>query len=320
MAERWQHRPPGSCWGDYGAGDRLGRLRELTDERVLSAAREIQTGERFCLSLPLDYPGGNVLHPHRHPPVLAPATRNGRQTLDLPLHHAREGALGLVNDDVVTLYTQYSSQWDALGHVGAMFDMDGEGTPEISYFNGHYPAPGVEDMAVLGLQGRGVLVDLERRYGSVHTEVTYAMLAEVMDEQHVTIEPGDILSLHTGMGDALLGLAKAPDAGVMQRCAALDGRDPALLEWIAQSKIAAIVADNFAVEVFPSRPTPEPSHYLPLHELCLFKLGINLGEIWYLGELARRLATLRRSRFFLTAPPLRLPGAVGSPVTPIATI
>ena len=28
----------------------------------------------------------------------------------------------------------------------------------------------------------------------------------------------------------------------------------------------------------------------------------------------------RRSRFLLTAPPLRLPGAVGSPVTPVATV
>jgi hypothetical protein len=28
----------------------------------------------------------------------------------------------------------------------------------------------------------------------------------------------------------------------------------------------------------------------------------------------------KRSRFLLTAPPLRLPGAVGSPATPVATV
>ena len=60
--------------------------------------------------------------------------------------------------------------------------------------------------------------------------------------------------------------------------------------------------------------------YLPLHDLCLFKLGINLGEMWYLSELAEWLRTNARTRFFLTAPPLRLPGHVGSPVTPIATV
>jgi kynurenine formamidase len=28
----------------------------------------------------------------------------------------------------------------------------------------------------------------------------------------------------------------------------------------------------------------------------------------------------KRSRFLLTAPPLRMPGAAGSPVTPVATV
>lgn len=44
------------------------------------------------------------------------------------------------------------------------------------------------------------------------------------------------------------------------------------------------------------------------------------GELWYLGELAQALRGQRQSTFLLTAPPLRLPGAMGSPVTPVATI
>ena len=57
-----------------------------------------------------------------------------------------------------------------------------------------------------------------------------------------------------------------------------------------------------------------------LHAQCLFKLGLNLGEIWHLTPLATWLRQKKRNRFLLTAPPLRLPGAVGSPVTPIATV
>lgn len=49
-------------------------------------------------------------------------------------------------------------------------------------------------------------------------------------------------------------------------------------------------------------------------------MGINLGEIWRLSELADWLRANNRSRFLLTAPPLRLPGAVGSPATPVATV
>ncbi|MCP5113203.1 MAG: cyclase family protein, partial [bacterium] len=48
--------------------------------------------------------------------------------------------------------------------------------------------------------------------------------------------------------------------------------------------------------------------------------GVHLGELWYLSELAAWLGKYGRRRFLLTAPPLRLPGAVGSPVTPVATV
>ena len=59
---------------------------------------------------------------------------------------------------------------------------------------------------------------------------------------------------------------------------------------------------------------------MPLHEHCLFKNGIHLGEMWYLTELANWLRQNKRSRFLLTAPPLRLPGAVGSPSAAVATV
>ena len=104
-------------------------------------------------------------------------------------------------------------------------------------------------------------------------------------------------------------------------CTFLDGRDPALLEWIAASQIAALVADNYAVEGLLGRDRDESRHsFLPIHHLCLFRLGVPLGEMWYLHELAAWLRRNGRSRFLLTAPPLRLPGAVGSPVTPVATV
>jgi kynurenine formamidase len=104
-------------------------------------------------------------------------------------------------------------------------------------------------------------------------------------------------------------------------CSYLDARDPELLEWIAESQIAALVADNYAVEGLLGRDRDQSRHsFLPIHHLCLFKLGVPLGEMWYLHELAAWLRAHNRSRFLLTAPPLRLPGIVGSPVTPIATV
>ena len=98
-------------------------------------------------------------------------------------------------------------------------------------------------------------------------------------------------------------------------------RDESLLEWIADSQISALVADNYAVEGMVGKDRDESRHsFLPIHNLCLFKLGVPLGEMWYLHELAAWLRAHNRSRFLLTAPPLRLPGIVGSPLTPVATV
>ena len=53
MTQRWKNRPDGSNWGEFGPDDQKGRLNLLTPERVVRAVREVKTGERFCLSLPL---------------------------------------------------------------------------------------------------------------------------------------------------------------------------------------------------------------------------------------------------------------------------
>ena len=60
--------------------------------------------------------------------------------------------------------------------------------------------------------------------------------------------------------------------------------------------------------------------HLPLHAHCLFKLGVYLGEMWLLSDLADWLRENNRNRFLFTGPPLRLPGAVGSPATGVATV
>ena len=103
-------------------------------------------------------------------------------------------------------------------------------------------------------------------------------------------------------------------------CAVLNGRDDKLLQWITDSNIAALATDNYAVEAFPAQPGPACCAALPLHEHCLFKLGVHLGELWHLTPLAQWLRAHQRQRFLLTAPPLNLPGAIASPVTPIATV
>jgi kynurenine formamidase len=127
--------------------------------------------------------------------------------------------------------------------------------------------------------------------------------------------------LHTGFSTLIMGMNRQPDIDLLNRsCPALDGRDNALLNWITASGVVALCADNYAVEHYPAREQDGQRPALPLHQHCLFKLGVPLGELWWLNDLALHLRAQGRSRCLLTAPPLRLPGAVGSPVTPVATV
>ena len=177
-------------------------------------------------------------------------------------------------------------------------------------------------MARHGVQGRGVLVDLAHHLGHEWQGVDLATLQEVMAADDVTVEPGDMLLLHTGFATEILAMGGDPDPKkIFTLCTYLDARDEAILEWITESQISALVADNYAVEGLLGKDRDPSRHsFLPIHHLCLFKLGVPLGEMWYLHELATWLREHGRSRFLLTAPPLRLPGVVGSPLTPVATV
>jgi kynurenine formamidase len=352
VAKRWTRRPPGSTWGDWGDDDELGRINLLTPEKVLQGVREVEAGISFCLSLPLDFPGGTALNQRRHPPRLAPTEdMQGNEATFYNVHMSEmqewgdEKYVDVWADDVVTLSLQYSTQWDSLAHVGAEFDVDGDGKEEAVYYNGYRahddlvgPASdargdggshrcfarhlGLEHMAFTGVQGRGVLVDVAHHLGDDWRGVNREMLEAILAADNVVVEPGDMLLVHTGFATKVLEWDRNPDpVKIHTSCAYLDARDPSLLEWIADSQISALVADNYAVEGLLGKDRDPSRHsFLPIHHLCLFKLGVPLGEMWYLDELAAWLREHNRSRFLLTAPPLRLPGIVGSPLTPIATV
>src|SRR5437763_3494975 len=116
---RWKRRPPGSTWGDWGPDDQLGRLNLLTADKVLKGVAEVKEGRTFCLSLPLDYPGGTVVNPRRHPPRLIANKRNGMPYIAYPLAREDPKLVDVVCDDIVEMTLQYSTQWDSLAHVGS---------------------------------------------------------------------------------------------------------------------------------------------------------------------------------------------------------
>lgn len=335
---RWQRRPDGSNWGDFGVDDQIGMMNTLTPAMRLGGIAEAREGIAFTLSMALDRPGLPIAGT-RKPPHLFSICRPNSHSHNYLFEYSeiRPAFIDIVNDDAVTLFTQYSTQWDGLSHMGFKFDADGDGIPELTFYNGYRAgvdilgpddggpnarALGIEQFAMSDVQGRGALVDLYSVFGKEPATVGYDDLMRVMDAQRVDVAPGDFLCLRTGLADMIVEAGDSADPAVIfKSCPAIDGRDQRLLDWITDSGLVAICADNFSVERYPSKKSSAAQHAAwPLHEHCLFKRGIHIGELWILSGLAKWLAENNRCHFLLTAPPLRLPGAVGSPVTPIATV
>ena len=316
--------------------------------------REVEAGISFCLSLPLDFPGGTVLNQRRHPPALAPTEdMEGNPDVFYNVHMSEMPDFGdpkyvdVWADDVVTLSLQYSTQWDSLAHVGAEFDADGDGVEEAVYYNGYRagidlvgPQPttppatavghrcfakhlGLEHMAFHGVQGRGrprrprapPRPRLARASTSTRCRRSWRPTTSSWSPATCSCStPGSPPRSSSGTATPTRARSSRP-APTSTRATT------SLLEWIADSQISALVADNYAVEGLLGKDRDPSRHsFLPIHHLCLFKLGVPLGEMWYLHELAAWLREHDRSRFLLTAPPLRLPGIVGSPLTPVATV
>ena len=234
---RWKRRPAGSTWGDWGPDDQLGRLNLLTPDKVLKGVAEVKEGKTFCLSLPLDYPGGNVVNPRRHPPQLMPTERNGMPNMAYPLSRDDPKLLDVICDDRSLMTLQYSTQWDSLAHVGQLFDADGDGKPEIVFYNGYRAgehivgpidtATGRSSSARRACR-RDALVDREhggarhpgpRRDDRPRSAISaaarnssrYDELMRVMEADKVEVEEGDLVCFRTGFDRVILGMNKNPD-------------------------------------------------------------------------------------------------------------
>lgn len=190
-------------------------------------------------------------------------------------------------------------------------------------------------MAEKVIQGRGVLIDIHKHHG-LGAVIGWEELKAIMDKDGVEVKEGDLVMFHTGFGRLLMenrGGNVTPEIW-QNALGGLDGRDPGIQDWVTRSGVAALISDNLSVEAFPNNRTPRVGRgaALGIHELCLFKLGCYLGELWsviyllgwavevvltfrprYLSDLADYLNERKRHAVLLTAPPLRLPGAVGSP-------
>jgi kynurenine formamidase len=132
--------------------------------------------------------------------------------------------------------------------------------------------------------------------------------------QKAKVKEGDIVLVRTGVVPSFYEL-EDPIAKMQYIQAPQAGIDVDVVNWIAETKITGIAADNIALEVLPN---PVPEKTFAVHGALIKDLGVYIGEIWWLEDIAEACAADGKCEFFLAAQPLNIPGAVGSPLNPIA--
>ncbi len=295
-------------WGKWGDDDQRGAVNYIDEEKVRSAAALVRRGVAISLQLPLDAHGpqtgafGRVNAIHQ---MVATGTDHvaGRQPYGSGWGYA---------DDSLFLFLQGGTQWDALGHIFKDHQMY-NGYPASEVGSTGASRNGIEQVPTLVT--RGVLLDVPRALGRTHLEPGEAVTPELLDRacehEGVAVEQGDIVLLRTG--DMAHRRGQPGWAGY----AAGDAPGLSLLSvpWFAERRVAGIASDTWGIEV---RPNEIPGTFQPLHLVLLVAMGLMLGEIWDLEALAQDCAEDRVYECMLVAPPLVIPGAVGSPLNPQA--
>ena len=86
-------------------------------------------------------------------------------------------------------------------------------------------------------------------------------------------------------------------------------------EWLQRREVAGVAVDNWSCERWPSTV---PGSTAPFHQIAIRDVGLLLGEMFILDELSRACAADGVWDFLFSGTGLKITGAVGSPVTPIA--
>ena len=88
------------------------------------------------------------------------------------------------------------------------------------------------------------------------------------------------------------------------------------LDWIFEKKIAGYASDTWGNEVRPCETDENINQ--PWHWIAIPIMGLTMGEIWYLKDLAEDCESDKVYEFMFVGPALPITGAVGSPVNPLA--
>ncbi len=285
------------AWGRWGTEDEAGAPNLIGPEQVRLAAQLVRSGRVISLAQPIS---DRMPVPGHRPGV---SHFMGRDGGDYAAGAKRPGGFQFAEDTLV-LPLHLGTHIDALCHAWCD-DQLYNGFPgnSVRSTTGALRC-GVEKMPPVVT--RGVLLDVVRLRGAPAAPGDTIGLEELQRAgAGVTLRPGDAVLIRTGWLESLppkrpVDFNREP------------GIDVAGALWLAESGVALVGADNFAIEVLPF---PDGTVF-PVHQRLIRDHGVPLLE----GMLLRELGEAGATEFLFVATPLPIVGGTGSPVAPVAVL
>jgi len=294
-AQGWQ--PPTDaqrCPSRWGTEDERGAANLMQPEVILRAARLIRIGEVIELAFPL-----HADMPFYGDRIYNQQIKRTRSALGSNLRSSNE-------EIITTELGQVGTQIDGLGHQSIGNSLYNCFQIDEVITRTEFSRLGMENAG--GMFTRGVLLDVAGLQGvdmlGDQYEITAQDLRDALERQEMTLTAGDAVIINTGFG-RLWGIDNTryyqtqPGLGIEAA------------EWLAEQEPMIVGSDSCCVEV---NPNPEPGLSSPVHQILLVTHGIYLIESLKLDELVDR----NIYEFAFVVQPLKLRGATGSSIAPIA--
>ncbi|MEP0985626.1 cyclase family protein [Ekhidna sp.] len=304
LADQAQHKEVVGT-SPWGPEDEIGTLNLMTEVSQLQVFSKINSGKAYDLSV--DYfVGMPSFHALGDPGYQYWLTHTPHGTIvDNP------NGMGEVMNrkvsytgDAISMYTHMGTHIDALNHFGLNGKIWNGFTPEEHLGDKGWKKTGAE--TIPPIIARGVMIDVKSSKGTLpnNYRITAKDLQDALKKQRVGLEPGDVVVIRTGQAefyqDANHYLDNYPGIS-------LDA-----VKWLIEDQgIMLLGADNLSFEAFP--PERE-DNWVPVHTYLLAEKGVMFIEQMYLEELANDEVY----EFAFIAASLKLKGASGSPMRPIA--
>jgi len=295
--------------GDYSARE-LGAVHETTAGDVLAALQLPTRGEIYDLDCGR-WPGMPV-YP-AHPPFLLTSYRSPRgmanrcdEGVGIFRDEVNAARVGL-NTELVISTVHTGTHLDALNHITCGLEAEWHGGYREAEDWSDFGTLRAEASSIAPFVCRGVLVDVPAALGVDLLEarhlITRAEIERTLSAQGTQLRRGDAVLIRTGY----MQVWDTPRAEAHHGA----GIDHASAAWLADSGAVLVGADTEGLERIPS---PDPANPHPVHVELLVRRGVHIMELAYLEGLASDGVR----EFLFVCLPLRIRGATGSMVRPLA--